>query len=188
MPRIHINSNIDSRGVYSGATIQKLMVLTVATWHAAFAGGGGAIDVAAGFTNPGVVACDRIPEILASAGAVPGLYTITGTWNSAPQVATILTIAGVTVKADRPFDTITRFQGPDPGAGQSVTLNQGDAWADPPIRCLWTGDGGDIYCQLADETAINAVTITLPAQGEWVRRIIRVDCTNSTITNAWFCW
>ena len=189
MPHVDLPENVNLDGPYSGPTVQKPINPAISTWHAAFAGGGGAIDVAAGFTDPGIIYADRVPEVLASAAAVVAApCIIDGTYDGAVQTDTLALIAGATVKATKPFDTVTRFRAGDPGGGQTLTLNQGDTWATPPCRCMWTGDGGDILCRLMGEVNMGAIVITLPLLGEWVRRIERIDVGNTTVTGAWLCW
>jgi len=175
------------QGPADAGTVQKPIHLVQDTWHAAFLGGGGAIDVAAAFTNPSAVNADRIPELAASGGATPGTYTITGTWNSTAQVETILTVAGATVKGNLPFDTVTSFQGPDPGGAQSVTLYHGDSYASPPARALYTGAGGTCACQCVGEAAVQTVA-NLPAGLDWRRRVVRVERSVTNLVGAYLVW
>jgi hypothetical protein len=185
MGTVPLTPNAAEQGPYSGPTTQKPISLVHSTWHAASAGGA-AIAWAAGFTDPSATECDRIPELALAGGGAAGTYTITGTWSGAAQTDTITTVAGSTVKGSFPFDTITSVTGPDPAA--ALNIYWGDTFADPPARCMWTGNGGDIYCQLWNEAAPNTAVITLPAQGEWVRRIRRINRTTTTVTGAFLCW
>ena len=92
------------------------------------------------------------------------------------------------MKLTQPYDSFTRITIPDPGVGQSVSLVWGDTWANPPARCMWTGDGGDILCRLSAEAAMSSIAISLPAQGDWSRRIEQIDQAGTNVTSAWLCW
>jgi hypothetical protein len=190
MPRISLDqANNVGRTPTDQGTVQKLINLTAATWHAAFPGGAGAIAVTTGFTNPSAAEADRIPEVALTAGGTPGAYIIVGTWNSAAQTETITTVAGDTVKGTKPFDTVTSFSGPDPGPAKNVTLYAGDSYADPPARALWTGSAaGNAAVQLLGETAVK--TIALPAYRDWPRRVVRVAHSGSgtTLTAPYMVW
>jgi hypothetical protein len=164
--------NIDRENTSSGRT-QKRINTAVSTWHAVFTSGS-AVDATSGFSNPDADTieqeADRVPELALAAGT-PGEYTITGLWNGRTQTDTITTVANDTVKGSKPFDEITRIQGPDPGA--NLTLNKGDSWFDPPTRWIWTGSAtGDIMVQLLDESTVKKV-FNLPAGHDWWRRAVR---------------
>jgi hypothetical protein len=161
----------------------------VATWRTAGAWpGGAAINevTPANFTNPSSAEADRIPEIALAVGGTPGSYVITGTWNSAAQTDTILTVANATVKGTKPFDTITSFVGPDPVA--ALTLNKGDSYADPPCRFISTGSAdGNIACQLEDETAVGAAE-AVDANSLYLYNVQRVATVTTTLVGAKFVW
>jgi len=188
MSTIAVPKDVNLRHGLSGGRTTKKINLTQATWHAAFAGGAGAIDVSAGFTDPDSTEADRVPELALTAGGTPGAYTLTGTYDSKAITEQITTVAGSTVKATQPFDTITRVQGPDPGGGKSVTLYKGDSWANPAARCVQVGTVGDVACQLEGESAVKTVDVPLP--GDWERCVQRVAHSGSGTTAAklWFVW
>lgn len=186
MPKIAIPEEANAQGQYSGPSVQKPVNPAHGTWHAQIPGGG-AVALVAGFTDPGDVYADRIPELALAGGGAPGSYVVTGTWNSLPQTETIgPTVAGATVKGNKPFDTITGMTGPDPVA--ALDIYHGDTFAEPPARLLYTGNGGDFFGQLSGETAMNVLALTLPAQADWCRRIVRINRTTTTITGAWLGW
>jgi len=176
------------------AGTQKLINTAVTAWHAAFAGGAGDFDISAGFSQPNPLEADRIPELHLTAGGTPGTYTITGTWNGLARTAELETVADAPVRADEPFDEITRFQGPDPGAGKAVTLNKGDSYFSSPTRWIWTGEvGGVIGVQLKDEPATALKAVTLPASLDWHRAAVRVRANDgsalaTTLTKPMAVW
>lgn len=171
---------------HTGPLVEKLLNTAVSAWHAAWPGGAAINElVPATFTNPVATEVDRVPELALALGGAPGTYVITGTYSGSAQTDSILTVAGATVKAVKPFDTITSITGPDPV--NALTLNLGDSWCDPPARCLWTGDGGTIVCQLEGQSAMMSAR-KLPSKGEWVRRIRRIQCTTTTLTEAYCGW
>lgn len=187
MGKVLIDSDRARGTATSGGVAQKPINLAVTAWHAAFPSGG-AVNATSGFTQPSAAQADRIPQLALATGGTPGSYVLTGTWNGETQTETVgPTVAEATVKATKPFDTITSVTGPDPGA--DLTLQHGDSYADPPALALWTGDGGDLECQLVGETAVQTIT-GLPANQDYRRRVRRVSPDNTTITTlkAYFVW
>ncbi len=169
----------------NGGAVQKLINTNVVAWHATIASGS-AVDETAGFTDPPAAEADRIPQLALAGGGTPGAYTITGTYSGNSQTDEITTVAAATVKGSKPFDTITRLQGPDPGA--NLDLQQGDAYADPPAASLWTGaTGGVVAVQLSGEDAPKTMP-ALPANIDWKRRVLRVDIDNHAITDSYLVW
>lgn len=186
MGKVNITDAI-ANGPNVPGSVHRLVNLTVSAWHAAFPSGG-AVNVSTAFSNPSSAEADRIPELALAGGGTPGSYVITGTWNGAAQTETIgPTVAGATVKGTLPFDTVTLVTGPDPGA--NLTLNQGDSYADPPARALWTAGGGAVNVQLAGESSAKTVS-GLPAGIDWWRRVRRIGATGtgSTIAGMYLMW
>ena len=191
MPAITVDNDINvDRYPNAAGSVQKLINLTQTAWHATIPGGG-AVAVTTAFSDPSSAEADRIPELALAGGGTPGAYIITGTWNSDAQTETITTVAGSTVKGTKPFDTITSIVGPDPGA--NLDLYQGDSYAEPPARALWTGSAaGNAGVQLVGESAVKLVS-NIPANRDWSRRVRRIthstDATSPTsLTAPYFVW
>jgi len=176
-----------SFGRIDQAVARRKLNTTQAVWHAAVAGGSGAIDVNSAFSDPAADECARIPEIELDAAATGGVHTLTGTLNGESVTVTITAVQGTTVKADAAMSTITRWQGPDPGAGKNATLHVGDVLCEPAGKQLWTGTlQGDIHCTLSDDD--QSIVTTLPPQTPIAWEISRIVHTTTTLVNAEIWW
>lgn len=188
MPKIAVPEHLLLNPHYLGGFAQKKINVTQSTWHAAHSGGS-AVNYTSGFTDPSSAEADRIPELELTNVGTPtvGDYVLIGTWNGAAQTETITSVAGDTVKATKPFDTITSWTGPDPGSGETLTLHKGDSYASPPARAVYSGAGGDLEVQLFGESAVQ--TLSSVAAGYDLRRsAVRVGHDNTTIAAPYFVW
>jgi hypothetical protein len=173
MPRVYIPEQTLYPDGNDGARVELPIDLTRTAWASTFSGGAAVNETTPGnFTNPSADTADRIPELELAGGGTPGTYTLIGTWNSRPRTQSITTVAGATVKAALPMDTITSITGPDPGA--NLDLYQGDSYADPPARALATGAGGQFGSYLSGNPNL-LITRTLPGDTDHQRHVQRID-------------
>jgi hypothetical protein len=152
--------------------------LTQSDWMAATAGGA-ALNVVAGFVNPGATNISRIPRVITAAGGATINITITGTYNGAAQTETFQCLTNATTDATEPFDTITSVT-TDVDPVSNTTIRWGRSYCDPACAELYVTGTGNINCRLDNETALQVIS-SVPA-GEWSRRVRIIDPTSTTAT------